>query len=42
MCTGGKDGTTALSIVATSALVLWFFLYVWTLIHLARSAARGR
>lgn len=42
VCTGGDDGTTVLNIVTTSALVLWVVLYVWTLVHLARSAARGR
>lgn len=41
-CTGGGGGLTALNVVAIVLTVAWAALYVWTLVHLARSAARAR
>lgn len=41
-CTGGEEGLSALNIVAIVFTVVWLLLYLWTLVRLARSAARAR
>lgn len=37
---GGGDGLSTLNIVAIVVIVLWLAAYVWTIVHLARSARR--
>ena len=42
-CTGGGDGgLTALNIVTITLTVAYLVLYLWTLVRLARRAARPR
>lgn len=40
-CEGGDGGLSTLNVVAIVLTVLWLGLYLWTLVRLARSAARS-
>ncbi|AXH95394.1 DUF1700 domain-containing protein [Ornithinimicrobium avium] len=37
---GGGEGLSTLNVVAIGVLVVWLAVYVWTVVHLARSARR--
>ncbi|WP_066636155.1 hypothetical protein [Serinicoccus hydrothermalis] len=42
VCPGDERGLTTMDILLISAAVLWLAIYIWTIVRLARSAARPR
>lgn len=42
VCTGDDGGLTTLNVVVIALTVVWVVLYLWTVVRLARSAARDR